>query len=120
MNDIPSIGCFDIKDPTAIVARWKRWIRTFEIYADGKGIKNAVQQKALLLHTAGMEVQGVFHKLNLVDDVVETHWKIIPPFNLMSDTSDILSDRCSLLLGSKSRPRLMNSIKSMNRSGTRS
>ena len=68
MNDIPSIGRFDIKDPTAIVARWKRWIRTFEIYADGKGIKNAVQQKALLLHTAGMEVQDVFHKLNLVDD----------------------------------------------------
>jgi len=47
--------------------RWgvvgKKWLRAFELYAVGKGIDNAMQRKALLLHCAGMEVQDIYYTL---------------------------------------------------------
>ena len=55
MVDVSPIGPFDCSNSTGIIARWKRWIRAFELYADGKGIENAAQRKALLLHAAGLE-----------------------------------------------------------------
>ena len=50
--------------------RWKRWLRGFQLYADGKGLTlvnrrgdNKIQLRALLLHSAGPEVQDIFYAL---------------------------------------------------------
>ena len=67
MVDVSPIGPFDCANSTGIAAQWKRWIRAFELYADGKGVENAAQRKALLLHTAGMETQDIFFTLTLVE-----------------------------------------------------
>ena len=41
-----------------------RWLRAFELFADGKGVKHADQKKALMLHTAGLSVQDIFFTLD--------------------------------------------------------
>jgi hypothetical protein len=55
-------GYYEIMAIT-IAARWERWLRAFELFAEGKGITNHGQKKALLLHTAGMSVQDIFFTL---------------------------------------------------------
>ena len=57
-------------DPTSICQKWKRWLRGFQLYADGKGLiltdgedDNKIQRRALLLHSAGPEVQDIFEVL---------------------------------------------------------
>ena len=49
---------------------WKRWLRSFQLYGDGKGLiidpdkdENKVQRQALLLHCAGPDVQDIFYVL---------------------------------------------------------
>ena len=46
---------------------WKRWLRSFQLYADGKSLiivpnkaDNKVQKHALLLHCVGPDVQDNF------------------------------------------------------------
>ena len=56
-------GCnsaIDCTDTAGISVRWERRLRAFELLADGKGIKNADQKTALMLHTAGLSVQDIF------------------------------------------------------------
>ena len=49
---------------------WKRWLRSFQLYADGKGLiiipdndDNKVQRRALLLHCVGSDVQDILDVL---------------------------------------------------------
>ena len=63
LTDIHGLGPFDCSDSSGIAARWERWLRAFELFAEGKGITNHGQKKALLLHTAGMSVQDIFFTL---------------------------------------------------------
>ena len=37
--------------------------RSFELFATRKGVKNVDQKKALLLHTAGLNVQDIYFTL---------------------------------------------------------
>lgn len=63
LSDVNGIPNFDIAESTGISARWKRWLRAFQLYAVGKGVADADQKQALLLHTAGMSVQDIFFTL---------------------------------------------------------
>ena len=63
MHDLQGLPNFDVSNVTGIASKWKRWRRAFELYATGKGIEDAAQAKALLLHTAGMDVQDIFFTL---------------------------------------------------------
>ena len=63
LTDVHGLGPFDCSDSSGIAARWERWLRAFELFAEGKGITNHGQKKALLLHTAGMSVQDIFFTL---------------------------------------------------------
>lgn len=45
--------------------KWKRWLRSFKYYTEGKGIEDAKQKKSLLLHCAGPEVQDIFETLTV-------------------------------------------------------
>ena len=56
VTDIKPVQSFDCGDTTGIAARWKSWLRAFELYADGKGITGVNQKRALLLHSAGLQV----------------------------------------------------------------
>ena len=54
----------DLTGPASEVAdRWRKWKRTFEYYAEGKGIDNVRKKTSQLLHFAGMEVQDIFEDL---------------------------------------------------------
>ncbi|XP_066941036.1 uncharacterized protein [Macrobrachium rosenbergii] len=69
--DIKSLDCFSIgEDPKSVGTRWKQWIGSFEINLEALGKVDKKQQKALLLHTAGKEVQEVFKTLNLTNERV--------------------------------------------------
>ena len=63
LTDVHGLGPFDCSDSSGIAARLERWLRAFELFAEGKGITNHGQKKALLLHTAGMSVQDIFFTL---------------------------------------------------------
>ena len=63
-------------DPTSIGNRWKRWIRAFELYSDGKGVTNDNQKKALLLHSAGMKVQDIYYTFPLALESSVTYEKV--------------------------------------------
>ncbi|CAB4011799.1 Transposon Ty3-I Gag-Pol poly [Paramuricea clavata] len=59
-----------IHDPNSVGSEWKRWLRSFQLYADGKGLiieagkdDNKGQRRALLLHCAGLDVQDIFDVL---------------------------------------------------------
>ena len=64
LNDTPGLKPFDCSETAGISTRWERWLRAFELFATGKGVKNADQKKALLLHTAGLDVQDIYFTLN--------------------------------------------------------
>lgn len=50
-----------------IGTRWTRWVRSFTLFVTGKGIADPEQKKALLLHTAGVDVQDVYFSLPNID-----------------------------------------------------
>ncbi|KAL1256493.1 hypothetical protein QQF64_012038 [Cirrhinus molitorella] len=68
-SGIPTFECY--KDPTTLGPRWTRWLTSFELYADGKGliieegVAASVRQRrrARLLHHTGPDVQDVFSTL---------------------------------------------------------
>ena len=61
--DVKALPTFDCAETDNLAARWKRWHRAFELYVTGKGVADAAQKKALLLHTAGMETQDIYYTL---------------------------------------------------------
>ena len=62
--DIHPLRPFDpLTEPTSVGQRWKVWKRRFETYLAALGIKDATQQRALLLYQAGEETQEIFDTL---------------------------------------------------------
>ena len=60
LSDAQGLKPFDCSETAGISARWERWLRAFELFATGKAVKNIDQKKALLLHTAGLNVQDIY------------------------------------------------------------
>ena len=68
-NAIPKFDCHS--DPATLGPRWKRWLTSFELFADGKGLiitettnaNTRQQRRAMLLHLAGPDVQEIFSTL---------------------------------------------------------
>lgn len=58
-------------EPATLGPRWTRWLTSFELYADGKGLiinddasdTTKQRRRALLLHLAGPDVQDIFSTL---------------------------------------------------------
>ena len=63
LSDAQGLKPFDCSETAGISARWERWPRAFELFATEKGVKNVDQKKALLLHTAGLNVQDIYFTL---------------------------------------------------------
>lgn len=59
-----SLPVFDLSGTASQVSeRWKKWLRAFTYYVEGKGIDNPSRRRSMLLHFAGMEVQELFEHL---------------------------------------------------------
>lgn len=66
---LPKFECYS--DPAALGLRWTRWLASFELFADGKGlillddVEPAIRQRrrAILLHHADANVQDIFSTL---------------------------------------------------------
>ena len=71
IDDLTSVKPFDPHgEPSGVGRRWQRWLKSFSVYSDSKGLliaadkaDNKVQRRALLLHSAGEAVQEIFETL---------------------------------------------------------
>ena len=50
-------------DDASVAERWRRWVRSFVIFAGSKGITERTTLKFKLLHEAGEEVQAIWYTL---------------------------------------------------------
>jgi hypothetical protein len=88
-------------DSTSIGPRWRRWKTAFQFFIDGKGVTDPKQKKALLLHSAGMDVQEVYLSLEEgatsskeTDEYERTMcWIVILHLRLMYRSSDTNFDK---------------------------
>ncbi|KAG1699379.1 hypothetical protein GQR58_005524 [Nymphon striatum] len=58
IGETSSVSRFIISAPDVAV-RWKKWLRSFEIFLTARGVVNAIQQNALLLNIAGEEIMDL-------------------------------------------------------------
>lgn len=71
IDDLTSVKPFDPHgEPSSVGRRWQRWLKSFSVYADSKGLliqvdkaDNKIQRRALLLYSAGEAVQEIFETL---------------------------------------------------------
>ena len=76
-NVLPKFDCFS--NPATIGPRWTRWLTSFELYADGKGLiindgttaATEQRRRATLLHLAGPDVQEIFTTLTETGDAAK-------------------------------------------------
>ena len=62
--NIEIVALFDCKgNSSALGPRWKKWLQSFQYFLVAKGVVNDAQKKALLLQTAGIEVQEWYETL---------------------------------------------------------
>ena len=62
--EVLGLPCVDTKgEPNSLSVRWKRWKRAFNLYVASKGVTNAEQKVALLLHSGGIEFQEIHYTL---------------------------------------------------------
>ena len=63
-TEVRNLPCFNPReDPNTLAVRWKRWKRSFELYVLAKRVLSDPQKVALLLHTAGTELQELYYTL---------------------------------------------------------
>lgn len=76
-SELQPFACYT--DPATLGPRWTRWLTSFELYADGKGLimnndtseKNKQRRRALLLHLAGQDVQDIFSTFPWTGEVTD-------------------------------------------------
>ncbi len=50
-------------DASTLSQKWKKWLRSFELYSAAAGCRDDTQKRQLLLHSAGPEIQDIFDTL---------------------------------------------------------
>ena len=61
---VPGLPPFDTTDePNTLWLKWKKWIRSFNLYLAAKGVDSDGQKVALLLYMGGMELQEIFYQI---------------------------------------------------------
>lgn len=64
MAEGKGVAPFEVhKDASTLGLRWKRWLRAFQLYLVAKGTTDPRQKQAVLLHSAGQQVQDVYFSL---------------------------------------------------------
>ncbi|XP_033725232.1 uncharacterized protein K02A2.6-like [Pecten maximus] len=81
LPELGGVGVFDCSDTAAIGPRWKRWLRAFDLYAGGRGVKDPAQKKSLLLHCSGLSVQDIFFTLTESTEGADVYEKTVSTLN---------------------------------------
>ena len=77
-TEVRNLPCFNLReDPNTLSVRWKRWKRSFELYVLAKGISSDPQKVALLLHTAGTELQELYYTLAATEGTLKPYKDVI-------------------------------------------
>ena len=63
LDGVSRLAPFSCKSDSNIGARWRRWKRSFDYFVLAKNVTDPAQQKALLLQTASIDVQDIYHTL---------------------------------------------------------
>jgi len=63
LDGVSQLAPFSCKSDSNIGARWRRWKRSFDYFVLAKNVTDLAQQKALLLQTASIDVQDIYHTL---------------------------------------------------------
>ena len=64
LSGLPAPKAFDtVGDPATLQQRWTIWRSEFELFCAASGIKDAKQQRALLLHIAGTGIREIFRSI---------------------------------------------------------
>ena len=93
LSDAQGLKPFDCSE-TSLSARWERWLRTFELFATGKESKMS-KKKALLLHTAGSNVQEIYFTLT-EEGVSDSYQKAKATLNKYFKLFKLFQTECSV------------------------
>ena len=64
LSGLPAPKEFDtVGEPATLQQRWTIWRSEFELFCAASGIKEAKQQRALLLHLAGTGIREIFRSM---------------------------------------------------------
>ena len=64
LSGLPAPKEFDtVDEPATLQQRWTIWHSEFELFCAASGIKEAKQQRALLLHLAGTGIREIFRSM---------------------------------------------------------
>ena len=66
--ELPCVLAFELHPSSSVGPRWERWLRHFQNYLQAKGVEGKSQQKALLLHCAGVDVFDLSDALGVTAD----------------------------------------------------
>lgn len=66
--NVTLVEMFSVGDNSNMSQRWLRWKKSFQFYITASGVSDDKQKTALLLHSAGMEVQDIFETLTVAGD----------------------------------------------------
>ena len=66
LSDVAGFPHFNLNgDINSMGFRWKKWLQSFELFAEGKGVANPKELKSLMLHHAGRAVQDIFFSIEI-------------------------------------------------------
>ena len=70
--DFLKIPPFSLGETSTVSQHWRKWVKSFEYYIAASGISDKKQQRAVLLHLAGSEVQDIFETLEETGNDLDT------------------------------------------------
>ena len=94
LSDAQGLKPFDCSETASLSARWERWLRAFELFATGKESRMS-KKKALLLHTAGSNVQEIYFKL-IEEGVSDSYQKAKATLNKYFKLFKLFQTECSV------------------------
>lgn len=59
------------KEEGNVFAKWKRWIRAFELFVKSGNVMDTERKKAMLLYYGGSEIYNTFYTLSNADTVAD-------------------------------------------------
>ena len=67
--NLPALQPFDTNPELGCIStRWKKWTQSFEYFIDATGVNNDQRKKAILLCSAGPQVQEIFTTLTVASE----------------------------------------------------
>ena len=70
--NLPAVAPFSVGKKSMLSSRWKKRVHGFEYYLVASAVADKKQQRALLLHLAGPDVQEIFETLSDTGDDYKT------------------------------------------------